>query len=141
MAISININPTIPALPRIEDKKMIDVRYMLIPPYTSVHIHWDNKINELVYDLEEPLLQDFEKEALEKLENAMLELINVNVAVEKTMEAVTEYIDKTATLLIDELNLKIKPETYNKIFYYLFRDFIGMNEIDPLLRDYFIEDI
>ena len=37
--------------------------------------------------------------------------------------------------------MKISNETYTKIFYYLFRDFIGLNEIDPLLRDYFIEDI
>ncbi len=141
MAIQINTNPTIPALPRVEDKKKVDVRYMLISPYASAHIYWDNKINELVYDVEEPLLQDHEKESLEKLEKAMLELINVNVAVQKTMEAITDYIDKTARLLIDELNMKISPETYNKIFYYLFRDFIGLNEIDPILRDYFIEDI
>ena len=141
MVLAININPTVPALPRIDDKKKVDVRYMLIPPYASVHIYWNNKINEMVYDIEEPLLQEDEKVALEKLENAMFELINVNVAVEKTMEAVTEYIDKTATLLIDELNIKMRPETYNKIFYYLFRDFIGFNEIDPILRDYFVEDI
>jgi flagellar protein FlaI len=71
----------------------------------------------------------------------MYELINVNVAVEKGLEATIEYLDKTAKLLIEELNLKINETTYNKIFYYLFRDFIGFNEIDPVLRDYFIEDI
>ena len=141
MVISININPSIPPLPRVEDKKDIDVRYVLISPYASAHIYWNPKINELVYDIEEPILRDFEKEALDKLEKAMLELINVNVALEKTMEAVINYIDKTARLLIDELNLKISGDTYDKIFYYLFRDFIGLNEIDPLLRDYFIEDI
>ncbi len=141
MAIVINTNPAIPALPRVDDKKKINVRYMLIPPYASAHIYWDENINELVYDIEEPLLQDYEKEALEKLEDAMLELININVAVENTLEATTEYIDKTARLLISELNLKIGKDTYTRIFYYLFRDFIGLNEVDPLLRDYFIEDI
>ena len=141
MAIVINTNPTIPALPRVDDKKKVDIRYMLISPYATAHIHWDNKLNELVYDVEEPLLQDYEKASLDKLEKAMIELINVNVAVEKTTEAITDYIDKTARLLIDELNIKISTETYEKIFYYLFRDFIGLNEIDPLLRDYFIEDI
>ena len=67
MAIVINTNPTIPALPRIEDKKKINVRYMLIPPYASAHIYWDNNINELVYDIEEPVLQENEKKALENL--------------------------------------------------------------------------
>lgn len=141
MVISINTNPTIPALPRIEDKRKVDVRYMLISPYASAHIYWDNKINELVYDIEEPLLSNPEKDMLEKLEEALIELINVNVVVEKNNEAIINYIDKTARLLISELNMKISEDSYEKIFYYLFRDFIGFNEIDPLLRDYFIEDI
>jgi flagellar protein FlaI len=141
MAIVINTNPGIPALPRIDDKKKINIRYMLIPPYTSAHIYWDNNINELVYEIEEPALSALERESLAKLEEAMLELININVAIENTLEATTEYIDKTARLLISELNLKISKETYTKLFYYLFRDFIGLNEVDPLLRDYFIEDV
>lgn len=141
MAIVINTNPSIPALPKFDDKRKIDVRYMLIPPYASAHIYWNSKINELVYDIEEPILQDYERDILEKLEKAMVELININVAVENTLEATTEYIDKTARLLIDELNIRMSSETYSRIFYYLFRDFIGMSDLDPLLRDYFIEDI
>jgi archaeal flagellar protein FlaI len=141
MVITINLNPAVPALPRPRDKKKVNVRYMLIPPYASAHIFWDNKTGELAYEIEEPLLDEGEKEALEKLENAMLELINVNVAIDKTLEATSNYIDRTARLLIDELNISMSSETYNKIFYYLFRDFIGMNEVDPLMRDYFIEDI
>ncbi|MFH1290893.1 MAG: type II/IV secretion system ATPase subunit [Nanoarchaeota archaeon] len=138
---NINLNPAVPPLPRYQDKKRIDVRYMLISPYASAHIYWNNKLNELFYELEEPVLSDSERGALDKIEGAMLELINVNVAVDKTLEATTNYIDKTARLLIDELNIKISSESYDKIFYYLFRDLIGLNEIDPLLRDYFIEDI
>ncbi len=141
MTLKINLNPIIPPLKKPDDKRSVDIRYMLIPPYASVHIYWDNNISELHYDLEEPMLDEYEKSILEKLENAMMELINVNVAIEKTIEATTEYIDKTAKLLIDELNIKITTEGYDKIFYYLFRDFIGFNEIEPLLRDYFIEDI
>src|SRR3989344_7093306 len=111
MAIVINTNPAIPALPRISDKKKVNVRYMLIPPYVSAHIYWNEEINELVYEIEEPVLEEYEKDALDKLEIAMLELININVAVENTLEATTDYIDKTARLLIDELNLKISEES------------------------------
>lgn len=141
MTIQINLNPSIPALQKTFDKKNINVRYMLIPPYASAHIYWDDKINELVYEIEEPILSAGEKLILENLENALLELVNVNVAVEKSLEATTEYIDKTARLLIDELNMKITPEAYQRMFYYLFRDFVGFNEIFPLLKDYYIEDI
>ncbi len=141
MTVNINLNPKIPSLPKVEDKTKINVRYALISPYAFAHIYWNPKINEVIYELEEPILQDYEKQVLTRLEDAMLEIINVNVAVEKTLEATTNYIDKTARLLISELNLQVSAETYDKIFYYLFRDFIGVNEIDPLMRDYFIEDI
>tara|TARA_Y100000034_G_scaffold104527_1_gene131128 strand:- start:1308 stop:2834 length:1527 start_codon:yes stop_codon:yes gene_type:complete len=141
MVITLNLNPTIPALQKVRDKKTINVRYMLIPPYASTHLYWHKELGELVYEVEEPILQNHEAETLERLEGAMLELINVNVAVDKTIEATSAYIDKTARLLIDELNMKVTSDTYSKIFYYLFRDFVGFNEIDPLLKDYFIEDI
>jgi len=141
MLITINTSPSIPPLQKTSDKKSIDVRYMLIYPYASAHIYWDSKINEVVYEIEEPILNSGEKDALENLEIALTELINMNVAVENTPEAILEYLDKTAKLLIEELNIKISEEAYQRIFYYLFRDFIGFNEIDPLLKDYFIEDI
>lgn len=141
MSLQINLNPSIPPLKKGENKKEVDVRYMLIPPYTSVHIYWNKKLGELVYDVEEPILDTHERESLDRIETAMIDLINVNVAVEKTLKATGTYIDKTARLLIDELNLQISSESYRKIYYYLFRDFIGLNEVDPLLRDYFIEDI
>ncbi len=141
MVISINTNPTIPALSRVEDRRKIDVRYMLLPPYASAHIYWNEQTSELVYEIEEPELNNEEKDNLDKIEKAMLQIININTAVDKSLEATTNYIDKTARLLIDEMNIKLSIEAYNKIFYYLFRDFIGLNEIDPLIRDYFIEDI
>lgn len=141
MVITINLNPPIPALQRPTDKKKVDVRYMLIAPYASAHIYWNEERGELVYEVEEPLLQPPEWDLLFQLEKAMTELVNVNVAVDKSLEATSAYIDKTARLLIDELNMEITPETYNKLFYYLFRDFVGFNEIDPVLRDYFVEDI
>jgi flagellar protein FlaI len=139
--ISIDVSPNVPALPRAVDKTKIDVRYMLISPYASAHIYFNKKTSELVYELEEPLLNDQEKELLEKIEQGMKEAININVLVEKTQEAMIEYLDKTARFLISELSLKVSEQSYKKLFYYLFRDFIGLNEAEPLMHDYFIEDI
>ncbi len=139
--IEINLNPIIPPLPKIEDKTKINVRYTLISPYTSVHIYWDKKISELAYEVEEPFLDENDKEILDKIELSLSEMINVNVLIEKTTESKIEYLDKTARLLIEELNINLSEKSYKNIFYYLFRDFIGLNEIEPLARDYFIEDI
>ena len=141
LAVQINPNPPIPNLPKLTDKTRLDVRYSLIEPFANAHIYWDPEIGELIYDIEEPILDEGEKIAIRRLEDAMIELINVNVVTEKTNDKMMEYIDKTAKFLISELNLKIKDESYSKIFYYLYRDFVGLNEVEPLLRDYFIEDI
>ncbi|MEM0465730.1 MAG: type II/IV secretion system ATPase subunit [Candidatus Pacearchaeota archaeon] len=139
--IEINLNPTIPALPKIEDKTKINVRYTLISPYVSVHIYWNKNLGELIYEVEEPILNNEEKILLNTLEVSLGEMVNVNVLIQKTPEAMIEYIDKTSRLLIEELDLKIEEESYKKIFYFLFRNFVGLNEIEPLIKDYFIEDI
>lgn len=139
--IQLNVNPPIPALPRSEDKTKMDVRYSLIAPYANVHIYWDGKAGELVYDVEEPLLAHDEKEKLKSIEEGMLELVNINVVEDRSLASMVEYLDKTARLVIHELNIKISSGSYENLFYYLYRDFIGFNEIETLLRDYFIEDI
>ncbi|MEK6859197.1 MAG: type II/IV secretion system ATPase subunit [Nanoarchaeota archaeon] len=139
--IEINLNPTIPALPKFEDRTKINVRYTLISPYVSVHIYWNKIEGELMYDIEEPVLNENEEEILDTLEISLGEMINVSVLIQKTPESMIEYIDKTSRLLIEELGISVDEESYRKIFYYLFRDFVGLNKIEPIIKDYFIEDI
>jgi flagellar protein FlaI len=139
--INIDTTPPIPAIPAMNDKTRVDVRYALISPYATSHIYWDGESAELKYEVEEPLLSEEEKEILNRIESGMKEIINVNVVVEKTQQAVLEYLDKTARLLIEELGLRVDESMYKKLFYYMYRDFVGFNEIDPLINDYFIEDI
>jgi flagellar protein FlaI len=139
--IYINTSPAIPQLPILKDKTKLDIRYSLIEPYVSVHVYWNEKIREVVYELEEPLLNEEQKKVLEKIEKSMLELININIVVQKTKEAMIEYINQTAEMIINELGITISKEDYRKIFYFLYRDFVGLNEIEPIIRDYFIEDI
>jgi flagellar protein FlaI len=86
-------------------------------------------------------LDNNQKDLLKKIEEAMTEVININIIVEKNPEAMMNYINETAKLLITQLDLKVSDEDYKNIFYYLFRDFVGLNDIEPLLKDYFIEDI
>jgi flagellar protein FlaI len=138
---TINVSPALPPLPVVKDKTKLDLRYVLIAPYVSVHIYWKPEENELLYEIEEPVLNKNQKELFKKIENAMVEIININVVVEKTPEAMINYIDQTAKLLITELGIDISQEDYTAIFYYLYRNFVGLNEIEPLVRDYFIEDI
>jgi len=140
--ISINLSPNVPSLPRVMDKTKIDVRYMVIAPYVSIHVYWDEKIREVVYEVEEPLLSDEDKKNLNRIEQAMREIVNVNmVGDDKSLEGLLDYIDKTARLIISELGIPVEEESYRNMFYYLYRNFIGLNEIEAMMQDYFIEDI
>ncbi len=139
--VKINFHPDIPPLKKIKDKTKIDIRYCVISPFAFVHIYWDEKIYELVYDIEEPILSEEEKIFRTQLTTAIRDLINFEGIVEKNEEALLDYIDKRLKLLAVEFSMDIPYESYKKIYYYLCRDFIGINEIEPMLKDYFIEDI
>jgi len=137
----INFNPKFPKLKKLNDKTQIDVRYALIPPFAFAHIYWNKKISEVVYEVESPVLDSEEEKIRKEITSAMHEMINFETVVEKKQDELLNYIDKMFKLLISELGMNISYETYKKIFYYLARDFIGFNRVDPLLKDYFVEDI
>jgi len=136
----INLTPKVPILKHPEDRKKINVRYPLISPYASAHIFWNSEVGEVVYEIEEPILDDKEKVILEELKDGMTQTINFSV-VEKSQQAILSYLDKLAKLVLSELGYKVSKNSYEKYFYFLYRDFIGLNQIEPLLQDFMIEDI
>ena len=139
--VEIDFAPRIPPLKKIKDKTKINVRYCLISPFTYVHIYWNSKKHELIYEIEEPILNNQEKLCKEQMILAMRDLINFDVVIQKTKESLLQYIDKRFKLLAIETGMNISYESYKKIYYYLCRDFVGFNEAEPFLRDYFVEDI
>jgi len=140
--ISINLNPRVPAIPKFQDKTKIDVRYMVISPYVSVHIYYDSNLGAVIYDVEEPLLSRDEEANLERIEQAMREVVDVSMVGDvSTIDSLLDYIDKTAKLIISELGLQVEESSYDKIFYYLYRNFIGLNEIEAMMKDNLIEDL
>lgn len=139
--VKINLNPKIPPLQKIRDKTKIDIRYCLIDPFAFAHLYWDDKNYEIVYEIEEPYLDENETVYKEQIIDAMRNLVNFDTLIEEDTEKLLEYIDHRFKVLAIELGINLSYESYVKIYYYLIRDFIGFNEIDPLLRDYFVEDI
>jgi len=137
----IDLNPQIPSIPEIEDKTKVNIRYPLMSPYVNAHIFWDSSNQELVYEIEEPKLTENEKVALKTIEEGLKELINISYIGMQSSDVVIEYLEKNVSVLIQELNIKLNEESFLKLMYYIYRDFIGLNEIEPLLHDYFIEDI
>ncbi|MDP2908444.1 MAG: type II/IV secretion system ATPase subunit [Nanoarchaeota archaeon] len=126
-------------LPELKDATIMNVKYPLIPPYAYAHIYWDTKENELVYAVEEPLLNEEENKVRERLEEGIKELINISFLNIKETNKIIEYLEKNLRVLLTEYKISITQETFLKMMYYLYRDFVGLNEIEPLMNDYFIE--
>lgn len=138
---AIDFAPKIPLLKKTRDKTNINIRYCLVEPFAFVHIYWNPKIYELVYEVEEPILDETEISYKDEIIKAMREIVNFDTVVKKDLDSLLEYIHQRFKILAIELGINLNYESYRKIFYYLCRDFIGFNETDPLLRDYFVEDI
>ena len=139
--VPMNFSPVFPPLQKVKDKTKIDVRYAVVSPFAFVHIYWNPEIYEVVYEIEEPMLNDTEKIYKEQIIVALRDMVNFDTIVEKDLEKLLDYLDKRFKIIAFELGLNMTYETYRKIYYYLVRDFVGFNETDPLLRDYFVEDI
>jgi len=139
--VEINFFPTIPPLKKVKDKTKIDIRYCVLSPYSFIHIYWDDKRYELIYEIEEPLLNEIEKNQMKQISYALKNLINFETLISKKREDLLDYIDLRFKVLAEEFGMSLSYDSYKRIYYYLIRDFIGFNETDALLRDYFIEDI
>ncbi|MDP2750093.1 MAG: type II/IV secretion system ATPase subunit [Nanoarchaeota archaeon] len=140
-AFYIDLTPRRVSLPKVDDLKKINVRYPLMPPFAFAHIFWDDKNKELIYFVEEPILSETEAEILRILRMGLNEMINISLVKAKKFQIVIQYLEESVQSILVELGTKISPETYKKLMYYIYRDSIGFNQIEPLINDYYIEDI
>jgi len=124
-------------------KKMteVDVKYPLLEPFVYARIFWDKEKRGLVYDLIEPELSEKEEKVLETIKKDLLETIDVELSTVKESGETFEYIQKKLTKIFEDENIFLSQESYVKISYYIYRNFVGFNEIEGLLHDPYIEDI
>jgi archaeal flagellar protein FlaI len=134
-------NLQIVEFPDIKDRTQIDVRYPLLAPYAYAHIYWDTKQKELMYCVEEPALTESEKDMLRLIMLALEEMINISIVKVDKVSQIIKYLEKNVQSILVEIGTKVSRETYLKIMYYIFRNSVGLNRTEPLLNDYYIEDI
>ena len=132
-------SPSIRVLPGLKD--LTSVRYPLIMPFASAHVLWSEDFKEYVYEVEEPILNKKEKEILEMLRQNLTEKLSINVALEAKNPI--DQLQKQLKSVILELRLdkNIDEKGFKKFAYYVYRDFFGLNRIEPLLHDVYVEDI
>ena len=117
--VAINFSPAVPPLKKVRDKTKIDVRYSVIAPFAFIHVYWDPKIYEVVYEIEEPVLDEGESRYKMQIIAALRDMINFDAVVEKDTEKLLDYIDKKFKMIAFELGVAMSYESYKKIYYYL----------------------
>ncbi|MDY6776601.1 MAG: type II/IV secretion system ATPase subunit [Candidatus Nanohaloarchaea archaeon] len=128
-------------IPETDDITEVDVRYPLIQPFADAHIYWDEEGEELVYEVEEPELDDREQRIFGEIRESLEKKIDVPISELETSEEVVDYLVEQVDDITTELGLHLNDSERNKILYYIYRNFGGLNEIEPLMNDPYIEDI
>jgi len=139
---NINFETEVPKLPDIgKEITSFDFTYPIIEPFVKARIYYDSTLHELIYQIIEPELDHESRKILRLIESSIEELINISFIAIKDQKTVIEFLEKNVLLLLNEFRINVSKEIFVKMMYYVYRDFVGMNKIEPLMRDYFIEDI
>lgn len=112
-------------------------RYWLQEPYTFASILEDRKTRH--YKLVEPALTKYEKELLERIYEDFQDILVLNSTTSR-FEKDALLVDRTLFLL-ERYKAEISASAIEKILYYLRRNLLGYDKINPLLYDPYIEDI
>ncbi len=103
-------------------------------------IEFDNDLSEYVYKVDEPVLSSKEEQTKKDLLHLFQLEADIDVS-DMTTEEKKEYLYDLLVYLVKKHRIKISENSKHKIFYYLFREFIGYGKIDILMKDDEIEDI
>lgn len=136
-----------------ESKKMIilpeiksgiectNIVYPLIPPFAYARIIWNNEEQTLIYKVDQPDLDEEETKLLELISSGLTKILETNISLLKERDTLLEYIQNKTMIIIEEYGISLKPGQYTRLMYYIYINFVGLNELEPLMHDPYIEDI
>jgi len=128
-------------VPDTEDDEDLDVQYPLLQPFAYANIRWSDVHCENVYRVMEPELSNNEKNIYRDIKDALVELVDVKLSEVRERGETIEYLEKKIKQIVKELDIHLSRLEFSKIMYYVYRDFVGINRIEPLMHDPYIEDI
>ncbi len=124
-----------------EDITGTDLLYPLVKPYSYANVKYDAATGSLFYRVIEPKLTDWEAKTLKKIENIMLEVLDVSYFGIRASKGIKEYMHQKILDVIEKYDIELQSEQMDKITYYILRDFVGFGKIDPMMNDPNLEDI
>ncbi|MGC9148049.1 MAG: type II/IV secretion system ATPase subunit [Sulfolobales archaeon] len=115
-------------------------RYPVNDPWAHVLIIEDERTGEIVYKIDEIPLNDLEK----KLFVRILDFVMWSIGEISPEIDPVEYLNRSARQAIDLFRMRLGSTptvSWSKILYYVERNVLGYDVLDPLIRDPYIEDI
>jgi flagellar protein FlaI len=119
----------------------VGIKYPLIEPFAYADIKFDENRKEFIYNLIEPRLTDEENKIYEKIVSGLMEIIDIELSAVKKKEEALSYLEDQTQKVLDEYEIKLPKESFLKILYFIQRNFVGINELEPIMQDPYIEDI
>ncbi len=139
----------------------INVKYPLIDPFAYAHISYSQQKDSILYTVVEPKLSEEERKTYKKISFSLIRTLELNLdkffkEAESSSSAEGEnamdidalkknqilmYLKEKVKEVIFSEGLRLKPGELTRIMYYIYRDFVGLNQLEPLLADPYIEDI
>ncbi|MFB6174550.1 MAG: type II/IV secretion system ATPase subunit [Candidatus Nanohalobium sp.] len=126
----------------------VDVTYPLTPTdpdegetvYAWAHIRWDEREEELVYQVIEPERTQRVNKILQKVKSILERSFDVDFQELATEEA-QDYLEEKIDHIIDKYDISLSTRERKIIRYYSKRDFVGLGKLQPLMNDTEVEDI
>ncbi len=131
---------SITTIPKIVEESVKEIEITPIEkPYSYVRIRYDNKSNEYIYEVIEPDLDEDEEALLETVKNRIIDEFElVKIEGDKGRE---DHLEKKVRTILNDMDIKLRPVSENRIQYYIKRDFLGYGPIDVIMNDLDPEDI
>ena len=105
-----------------------------------VNIYFDENKQKLIYDVDEPILTEREQEILNLLKRAFVHVFS-KVSPSELETSQEDMITKGCEKLSSRYGYSTSEESRRKISYYIIRDFLGLEILEPLMHDPYIEDV
>lgn len=118
-----------------------DVKYSLIEPFAYADVKWNEGAKEYVYNLIEPEFTKEDRKIYDKIVSGLMEILDVELSSITIREEALHYLETQMKKVLDEYGIKLSKEEFLRILYFVQRNFVGLNEIEPLMQDPYIEDI
>jgi len=129
---AIKLNLTYPLVPRKPARGERILAY--------ARIFWDTKKNSYLYEIVEPEMTDLMRDVLTKVKEVLEQRLDIEFNQLRKFEAL-DFLKKQVDDIVSFYRFKLSEDDKKILQYFIARDFIGLERIEPLLRDEQIEDI